>query len=337
MNRDIFNRDKTFQYRYNMDHSSVNYERAWCHSDAGDYCPLVIASMSVVIILSLILILYLCTRKAFGFKCCRNVSLFLRKKLLKSTSNNSTMISRNHQMRRPIYHNMSPIQAPQRPSNLEILNSLETPVTISRTSTLTSRLLNRLNNFGSFLSTNSSRSSSSSSEQNANVWFVDIGKHVRPPPSYDESQHTERVNEESDVNLKTQRSRRAMPVNYNQTSNFNGAFSLENLMEPQESRIVFPAYRCMTLTTNASTTQPTLCLIGHQPQLENNATLIRAQDEVPPPYEAVVNAFVTNQKPISSTHLNRTRSFFNAGITSINKNRFYSTMVKANTRREYVF
>ena len=335
----MFNRDKTFQYRYNMDHSNFNYERAWCHSDAGDYCPLVIASMSVVIILSLVLILYLCTRKAFGFKCCRNVSLFLRKKLLKSPSNNSTMLSRNHQMRRPIYHNMSPVQAlSPRPSNLEILHSLEAPVTVSRTSTLTSRFLNRLNNFGSFLSTNSSRSSSSSTEQNANVWFVDIGKHVRPPPSYDESQHTERVNEESDVNLKTHRSLRAMPVNYNQTSNFNVAFSLENLMEPQESRIVFPSYRCMTLTTDASSTQPTLCLIGHhQPQVENNATLIRAQDEVPPPYEAVVNAFVTTQKPTSSTHLNRTRSFFNAGITSINKNRFYSTMVKANTRREYVF
>jgi hypothetical protein len=338
MNRDLFNRDKSsYQYRFNM---VSGVERAWCHNDAGDYCPLVIASMSIVILLSLALILFLCTRKSFGCKYCRNVSLFLRRKLLKAPSRiENSMLPRNHHIRRPIYqHNSTAILSSTettRPSNLEILQALETPVSISRTSTLTSRLLNRLNNFGSFLSTNSSRSARDSNR--TDVWFVDMTKHASPPPpTYDESQHIERVNFETDSQLR--QSMRTAPiatssVKFNQASSFNDAFSLENLNETQpESRIIFPSYRCMTLTTDLTTAQPTLCLIEH-PQVE---TLTRNLDEVPPPYEAVVNPFVPPFRKTSS-QLSRTRSLFNAGFNAINAKKFYRTLNKSNIRREFVF
>ena len=323
-------RTDSFQYRYRAD--GTHFERAWCHSDAGDFCPLVIISMSIIIILSLVLIVFLCTTNSFGFKYIHNIASFLRRKLRKT--NQDTRLQNAQIFRRPIYtSSQSSGASPSalRPSNLAILHSLEAPA--SRTSTITGRLLSRLNNFGSFLS---SRSSTSSAEQNFNVWFVDAANHVRPPPSYEESQHTERVNVESGARIV---SSKCTPL-VTQSSSYNIAFSMENIDESQLNacRTVFPSYRCMTLTTDTLSAQPTVSLLAQkQGNLVNYSvdSLPRVLDEVPPPYEQVVVASPSRDKNKSSK-LSRTRSLFNSGVSLANARRLYSTMNKASTRRELV-
>ena len=340
-------RDRIHSYKYRL-HSeyAATSDRTWCHGDAGDYCPLVIISMSLVIIVSFVLILYLCSKQTLKCKCLRAFTKFLRKKLAKPSVEPSAP-----NQRRPIYQETH--SAETRPSNLAILHSLEAPVTISRTSTITSRLLNRLNSFGSFVSRSSAGSSRpSTSQDSSHIFFVDVSKHMRPPPSYEESQHIQRVTVQTLVQPLNRASqiRASFPRKYytpvNQTPSFNSAFSMENLNESGReptSQTVFPTYRCLALTTNSATAEPSLFILAGnsqpapralnlaaQPLVENTIEMVRLMDEVPPPYEAVVSA------PNPKSQLNRTRSLFNSALSLANTNRLYQTMVNSSrSRREF--
>ncbi|CAF0888218.1 unnamed protein product [Brachionus calyciflorus] len=63
--------------------------KAWCQLDTADYCPLVIALMSSIILLSCILIIYLCARTSFNCIRCRR--LFKRDSLSTDQLNRSNM------------------------------------------------------------------------------------------------------------------------------------------------------------------------------------------------------------------------------------------------------
>lgn len=75
--------------------------RAWCQSDKADYCPLVIALMSFIILVSLGLILFLCARTSFKCKYLRKMfnrnqtSLQPTTRLNRTMSNLSTLSSIN--------------------------------------------------------------------------------------------------------------------------------------------------------------------------------------------------------------------------------------------------
>lgn len=51
----------------------VYTRKAWCQNAQADYCPLVIALMSIIIILSFVLIIYLCAKTSFRCKFIRNI------------------------------------------------------------------------------------------------------------------------------------------------------------------------------------------------------------------------------------------------------------------------
>lgn len=127
--------------------------RTWCNSQR-DYCPLVIALISVVIFITLILIIVLCVKNRVRCRSFRNLVLSCRNKLFKNSSQQQSQ----HQ---------HIISNPNR-SNLETLNALRNP-TVSRASRSAFR-------------------SSNLSERN--IWFIGnfSSKATPPPPSYEESQ-----------------------------------------------------------------------------------------------------------------------------------------------------
>ena len=144
--------------------------KTWCNSQR-DYCPLVIALISVVIVITLILIIYLCIKSSFQCSTLRNFIQTLRNKLFKNSSTNNQPRSCN----------------PNR-SNLETLAALRNP-SVSRASRSAFR---------------------SSSMNDRNIWFIGsfYSKSTPPPPSYEESQkivrhtklHTVPLNQSASIN-----------------------------------------------------------------------------------------------------------------------------------------
>ena len=277
----------SYQYRLQNARNVFLTSRPWCSSsnDSNDYCPIVIAIMSFVIIISLILILYLCSKSSFKCKSLRKLVLRLKNKLNKP-----------NRRQRSIYNRSGSL------SNMNIpFSENSTPSSDSAPGIL--------NRFGSFLS-----SSSSTTNNTNDIWFTDVSKYARPPPTYEESQQVSNTisTRQAHLNRVIKTYPRKLFVS---SSNVNDAFSMESVNETRigsnleriPSRGVFPTYRCLALTTSPST-QAHLQQLGalSRQLLDENgpADSCLNLDEVPPAYETVVSS--------NNNQLNRARSFMNA-------------------------
>ena len=327
---------KNFHILYTSASSTV---RPWCNSTENDYCPLVIAFMSFIIITSLVLIFFLCAKTSFK---CKKMRHYFRKLFrIRNSRSRHSRRELNRSTNSQIF-NPSNISSNTSTSITEECNNSNQELSTQPTS---NNIFSRIGRRLSF-----TRGGSSSSNRNSNIWFTDLSKYSRnmppPPPSYDESQHH--------VTIAGFKPRPSYPRKYlsvsairrpeqtlaaanTSASIVNNAFSMENISEnynidhQERSATVFPSYRCIALTTSPST-RATLSRLGdlsrqllREQQAEesndldiisaNIATMANFLDEVPPPYEAVI----TNEVEPAQTsyrHFNRTRSFMSSLMPS---------------------
>jgi hypothetical protein len=335
------NQDQLNNFHFLYTSASGTMVRPWCNSTENDYCPLVIAFMSFIIITSIILIFFLCAKTSFK---CKKMRHYCRKLF-------RTRYSQSRHGRRDL----------NRSTNSQIFN----PVTSNISSNSATSITGECNNSNQESSTNivptnifsrigrrlSFRRSGSSS-RNSNVWFTDLSKYPNrnmppPPPSYDESQQHVSLTGYSHKQrpcyprkfLSVSAIRRPEQTSAANTtaSIVNNAFSMENVCEnynidhQERSSTVFPSYRCIALTTSPST-RATLSRLGdlsrqllREQQAEesndfdiisaNIATMASFLDEVPPPYEAVITN-VAEPAQTSNRQFNRTRSFMSSLMPS---------------------
>lgn len=267
--------------------TASHYHQPWCSQVSHDYCPLVISFMSFICLVSFILIIYLCLRSSVECHPLRKCLRSLRKSVFKKhTPSNASRLSYDR--------SIIPTTA----------MDLSTPVNRS--------FFSYVNNF-----------THASPSRQGQVWFTDVSKTTRPPPSYEESQtYTVRnivkpipVNPSRTIQLKNQA---------NEVAIENSAF--ENI-EPCN---VFPAYRCLTLTSSPNNRASLNRLGDLSRQLLAESAVFEVcsddggfsrvgsitvqNDEVPPAYDAVfgnvvsqcgevVGTFEGNQRYISNEYL----------------------------------
>ena len=146
----------------------------------------------------------------------------------------------------------------------------------------------------------------SAPDRNGQVWFTDISKTTRPPPTYEESQ-TQIYSVRNLV--------KPVPINpiIRTYPIQNGAFLVDNevrvanvIEDPAEnheptSTVLFPSYRCISLTSSP-TARANLQRLGdlsRQLLEQHRATpfsrvgsLNIHNDEVPPAYDSIVSATI---------------------------------------------
>ena len=286
--------------------------RVWCQSDHRDYCPLAISAMLLVIVLSSAFIFCLCYSRDILRS--HMFSGMLEVFGVKQRSSRRTDDLYTEQQINSIY--VSTVTSGGDQDDLAAV--------VASSAQQTNSSFNRFNNL-SFISNLSTD----------NIWFTDLSKHngqrpdsplPPPPPTYEESQHMSNMisRTKSSFNRVIRTSPRKLsnkrPIFLAQTtsnrSQLNSGFLLEteatvpfddtNVSQVQ-GRVSFPAYRCMTLTTERPCTsgeqtnrQITLERVGHR-LLEENHDRIRQSEsvsqraltsgdfDIPPAYETVIN------------------------------------------------
>lgn len=262
------------QQSYKFNNIFYTENRPWCQKDLIDYCPLVISLMSFIILVSIILIIYLCIKTSLN---CRFVHKLSRKMFRQRQSSMQTLNVSSNYINEP-----PPNVAINEVNQLNVISVSQVPVSPDSRRVWCTNL-------------------SKYSRQSA-------------PPTYEESQLMDRIINANVVvrpkcvpsssSSSTNRIVRTYPrkaASFSSTCSSNEAFSEESLSIANQSAgtsgtSVFPSYRCLALTTRPGAASPVQRLSTLSRQLlqddETYPTYLSAIDEVPPPYEAVVTTNV---------------------------------------------
>jgi hypothetical protein len=285
VNRIRYNSNNANYLSYGSTHANGGNLKAWCQTNEADYCPVVIGTMSFVILTSMLTIIYLCAKSSFE---CSWLHCSIWNKLIYP--------SQRRQRRRRLNGGFA-------------LNSSTNYINDS----VSLDSINHMNSSASQTAPTSSRARA--------IWWI-YGGHkpvvdgslshpnIAAPPSYDESQHLHRI----------VRPERAQIVRKPKVVNENAAFCLESSLSsetatPATVGAQFPAYRCLTLTATP-THQPRVFQSQHVVDIDSLSMVF---DEVPPPYEAVIvgeSERRSNPPSTSSSLTSSHQQSFNASLSA---------------------
>lgn len=248
--------------------------KMWCNSQR-DYCPLVIALISVIILITIVLIIFLCIKNSFQCESLRRATQRLTNKF---RFNTNTVVNQSCNQPR---------------SNIETLAALRNP-TVSRQSR--SAFRNISNHFNS----------------DRNVWFTSNKQTVTPPPpTYEESQNTI-IRVKTSRNLHKLHS---MPLSQSASINNAFSIETVNEEIPTALFPTYRCLALSTSPSTRATLQRLSNLSKQLLQEnrfneETTSALVRVgtlninNDEIPPDYETVVKSTRNvNEAQISTTEI----------------------------------